>query len=133
MKKYLKKINYLLLLALLLPIRLSAQIMDLTDTTAQSGGYSTGIDKTTGVTYVIGLVARAAISLLGVAFMAYVIYGGFLWLTAAGKDEQIEKAKKIIQEGIIGLIVALSAASIYWFVTGTLVGINQTGSGNAAS
>jgi len=123
MKKYLKKISLSLLAILFLPIKTSAQILDLADQTARSGGYNTSIGANgTGIAFIVGIVARSFISLIGVIFVSYTIYGGYLWMTAAGSDEKVDKSKKIIRDGIIGLILILSAAGIYWFVTNTLVG-----------
>ncbi|MBI4812330.1 hypothetical protein HY798_02705 [Candidatus Falkowbacteria bacterium] len=46
------------------------------------------------------------------------IYGGYTWMTASGNEQQVEKAKGIIKNAVIGLIVVLAAyvvtAFIYW-------------------
>jgi len=54
---------------------------------------------------------------LGVIFLMLMMYGGYRWMIAQGNEEEVEKAKKIIIRGIIGLIVVLSAyAFSYFFV-----------------
>jgi len=63
------------------------------------------------INWVLGIL-----SLLAVIF---VIYGGFVWLTAAGNEEKIEQAKKIIGAAVVGLIVILLAWAIVIFVAGT--------------
>jgi hypothetical protein len=34
-----------------------------------------------------------------------IIYGGYLWMTAGGKEEQVTQAKKWITNSVIGLII----------------------------
>ena len=78
-------------------------------------------DTNTGISGLMGNLTRFVLSFIGVLFMIYVIYGGFLWLTAAGNEEKVTQAKKIIRDGAIGLIVILAAAGIYIFVLSTLL------------
>jgi hypothetical protein len=44
------------------------------------------------------------------------IYAGFLWMTARGKEEQVDKAKRITREVVIGLIIIVLARIITEFV-----------------
>ena len=89
----------------------------LTDQAGSAAGFDTSINEEgTGIARIAGAIVRAFISLLGVLFISYTIYGGFLWMTAAGDQEKVGKAQKIIRSGIIGIIVVLSAVGIYWFV-----------------
>ncbi|MFA5022282.1 MAG: hypothetical protein WC508_04355 [Patescibacteria group bacterium] len=90
---------------------------------AQGAGYDTSGDSSTGLATLLGYVVRVFLSLLGVIFISYTVYGGFLWMTSAGNDEQIKKGKKVITNGVIGLVVVLAAASIYVFLTIALVGL----------
>lgn len=83
-----------------------------------------GLEETVGETSlpkktVSGLTGRiigAALSLVGVIFLALMIYGGILWMTAKGNEEQITKARNIIIAATIGLIIVLSAYAITNFV-----------------
>jgi len=77
----------------------------------------------------IGQIIKGALSLLGVIFMLLVIYGGFLWMTAAGNEEQITKAKNILKASIIGLIIVIGAYAIAFFVVNQIV----TATGYSAS
>lgn len=60
---------------------------------------------------------NVALTVLGTVMLLLVFYAGFLWMTAAGNDDQIGKAKGILSASIIGLIIILSAYSITTFVT----------------
>lgn len=60
----------------------------------------------------VGVIIGALLSFIGVLFMILIIYGGLLWMTARGNDQQVEKAKKLIIQAIIGLVIVLSAYAI---------------------
>lgn len=68
-------------------------------------------------------VLKAAISwalgLLGLAAVSMIIYGGIIWMTAAGVEERINKAKKILEMAIVGLIIILLALAIVILVAGS--------------
>jgi len=71
-----------------------------------------GADTYTEPEQVIGLGINLALGLVGLIFMILMVYGGYLWMTAQGEDEQIKKAQKIIISTIIGLVIVLSAYAI---------------------
>lgn len=58
------------------------------------------------------LLVRSLISLLGTIVFGYYIYGGFLWTTAGGNDEQVSKAQTAIRNATIGLILVMMSYSI---------------------
>jgi len=53
----------------------------------------------------IGLVIKIGLGLLGVAFLLLIIYGGYIWMLAKGNQQEVDKALKIIQNAVIGLII----------------------------
>jgi len=65
---------------------------------------------------IIGVIIGVILSLLGVIFLVLIIYGGFLWMTAAGNEDRVAKAKKIIQNSIVGLIIVIAAYAITVFI-----------------
>jgi cysteine-rich repeat protein len=66
---------------------------------------------------------------VGAIAIAAIVYAGFLYLTAAGNDEQAGKAKKIIIWVVIGIIVIFSAYAI----VNTLLGSSSGGGDNGTS
>jgi len=56
------------------------------------------------------------LSLLGLIAVILIMYGGFVWMTARGSAEQVEKAKKIISRTLIGLAVILLSYLIVYMV-----------------
>ncbi|MFH1430819.1 MAG: hypothetical protein ABIG71_04895 [Candidatus Uhrbacteria bacterium] len=79
-----------------------------------------GITQTRGVEYVVGGVIKAALSIIGVLFFVYMVYAGYLWLTAHGETEPITKAKKILSGAVIGLAITFAAYAITYFVVAAL-------------
>lgn len=69
----------------------------------------------TGIADVIGIVLGSLFILLGVLFIILIIYGGILWMTAGGNEEQVKKAQKYIINAIIGLIIVILANVIVSF------------------
>lgn len=63
----------------------------------------------------VGLIGLL-MTFLGIIAVIIILYGGFVWLTAAGNEERVSKAKKIIVAAIIGLIVILASFLIISFV-----------------
>lgn len=80
--------------------------------------YKSQVDKnpqdilTNRVTDIISLI----LSFLGVIFLAITIYAGFLWMTAQGNDTQIKKAKDLLINAIVGLIIITAAYSLTAFI-----------------
>jgi len=61
-------------------------------------------------------VINAILGLLGVIFLVLTLFAGFLWMTAAGNDDQVGKAKKILTAAIIGIVIIVSSYAITNFV-----------------
>ncbi len=88
-----------------------------------------GTDKiqlTNDIRITLGGIVKGAVSLIGVIFFALTAYAGMLWLTSAGSDEKIGKAKKLLFEGVVGVVITLSAFAITQFVTQRLVNASTT-------
>lgn len=76
---------------------------------------------TKALTATIASVINVAMGLLGMVVVILILAGGFMWMTAAGSDEKITKAKGLIFGGVIGLAIILSAYAIAQFVVGSLI------------
>ena len=57
----------------------------------------------------IGRVINAVLGIVGSLALAMFIYGGFIWMTAAGNKERVEKGKNVLVWATIGLIIIFSA------------------------
>lgn len=69
----------------------------------------------------IASIINVFMGLLGIIAVVIILYGGFIWMTAAGNEERVEKARKMIVAGVIGLAIILSAYAIARFVVNSLV------------
>ncbi|MBI3290907.1 hypothetical protein HYZ76_01335 [Candidatus Falkowbacteria bacterium] len=65
---------------------------------------------------VVADIIRIFLSFLGVVFVVLIIYAGWLWMSSAGNEEKIDKAKRIMTSAFIGLLIVLAAYAITYFV-----------------
>ena len=61
-------------------------------------------------------IINTVLTLLGVVAVVIVLLGGFKWMTAAGNEEKVGEAKKLLGAGIIGLVIILAAWGIATFI-----------------
>ncbi|MBU0731723.1 pilin [Patescibacteria group bacterium] len=66
-----------------------------------------------------------ALGLLGIFSLMLIIWGGFIWMNARGNEEEVKKAKKILEGAIIGLVIILASFGISQYVFENLVNITQ--------
>ena len=53
---------------------------------------------------------------LSLASLVMIIFGGFTWMTAAGNEERIKKAKAILTSAIIGLVIIMLSWALISFI-----------------
>jgi len=91
-------------------------------------GTAAGIQTTSGgLTDIIGKLINIFLGFLGVIFLVLMLYAGFLWMTAQGEEAKVKKAKDMITQAVIGLIIVVAAFAISNFVLASL--LNATGNG----
>ena len=110
MKKVLKNISILAIT--LLP---NVALAQLSAPTTPGGLSSAALGAT------ISNIINAVLALVGVVALGVILYGGFRWMTAAGNEEAVGEAKKIITAGVIGLIIVIIAWAVVSFVISTVV------------
>jgi len=72
---------------------------------------------------------RVGLGVVGIIFFIFILYGGFIWMTAAGSVEKESRARKIIINAVIGLIIMFMALAITTFVMNVLnEAVNGSGS-----
>ncbi|MEK7652932.1 MAG: hypothetical protein AAB358_00390, partial [Patescibacteria group bacterium] len=67
---------------------------------------------------VVGNIVKAMLGMLGVIFLAFIVYAGFLWAIAEGDSSKIQKAKTIIVWSFAGLVICLGAYAITLYILG---------------
>ncbi len=105
---------YLLLFAAA-PILAQTSAGDLLERLREKAGYEEAFEEEESIFIAIGKMINVFLSFLGIVFVVLTIYGGFLWMTAQGNDEQVGQARKIIIRSAIGLAIILAAYAITWF------------------
>ncbi len=88
---------------------------------------ATGFEESATVGSITSTFIKTFLGLLGIIFIILIVYAGYIWMMAQGNEEDIEKAKKIIRNSIIGLIIIIAAYSITYFVFSSLAEINGGG------
>lgn len=95
------------------------------ETAAGTGHAGLKIFSSDNLPGAIGSVIKIILSFLGVFFLILMIYGGYIWMMARGNDQEVQKAKNIIINALIGLVVILSAYAITYTL---MARVNKTGS-----
>lgn len=84
------------------------------------GGKLTGGVGTKQLPEIIGGLINAVLGVLGIILVVYLVWAGFLWMTASGEEEKVKKAKSMIQQAVIGMVIIIAAYAISSFVITTL-------------
>jgi len=121
MKKNYYLINFILILCLslfLIASHTSYAALNFKDTTSltEKGAESSGVARAGDPTALAASIISALLSLVGVVFFILFLYGSIMWMTAAGNDEKVGSAKKIIVSSVIGLAIVSLAYVISFFV-----------------
>lgn len=88
------------------------------EVTAKAAGFGEPKD----LVEIIGAIIGAFLSLLGIIFIVLIIYGGFLWMTSAGNENQVARARLTIQRAIVGVIIIICSYAITAFVFNAVSG-----------
>ncbi len=70
----------------------------------------------------VSTLIGAIVGFVGVIFLVLMIYGGLTWMTAGGNEEKIGKAKKIIVNSTIGIIIVMLSYAITYYIIQTVTG-----------
>jgi hypothetical protein len=85
----------------------------------------TGLEATRGaaglpagrtIPQLAGTIIKSLLGLLGVVFFLLMVYGGFIWMKARGNEKEVERAKNILTDAIIGIVIVAAAYAITVFI-----------------
>ncbi len=117
------------LLALFSSVALAAAIFAPSALAASCGGVETavidcsGVNDTTGspVVAVLALTIQILTGLVGITAIGALIYAGILYSSASGNASQVAKAKELIANTVVGLVLfAGMAVLLNWLIPGGL-------------
>ncbi|MFA5130062.1 MAG: hypothetical protein WC477_04050 [Patescibacteria group bacterium] len=113
--------------ALFVPIALNAQqptgnsFVDKIQQGASVTAEPSGINHVAPLEDMIGNAIKVVLGLVGILLLVYIIYSGFLYMTAGGDEEKIKRANKIIRNCVIGLLILASAYALTTYILKQLV------------
>lgn len=64
-------------------------------------------------------VIQWALGFLGLVAVIMILWGGITWMTSAGNEDKVRKAKDILRAAVIGLVVVLLSWALVAFVFDT--------------
>ena len=70
----------------------------------------------------IGRIINAVLGVVGSIALLMFVYGGLMWMTAAGNEERVKKGGSILTWAAIGLIVIFSAYAIVDLIINKVTG-----------
>ncbi len=76
----------------------------------------------TGLRGIVLTIINFFLTFLGLLAVIMVIYGGFLYVSSAGNEENVNKAKKILLYAVIGIVVII----VSFALVNTLLGAAST-------
>jgi len=94
-------------------------------TAGEAAQYDTSKSELTDAADLVGNIVGAFFALLGIIFLGYTLYGGWIWMTAKGEEQRVTEAKTIIRNATIGIIILVGAYAITFFVLTALEGFNS--------
>lgn len=105
-------LTFIIAVIFLLPIITFAQV-DLNQ--AKDVADNAGLGTISG-TEAIGRIIKIALGFLGLIALVIVMISGFKWMTSNGNEEKIKSAKKMLLNGVIGMIIILFSYVIVNFI-----------------
>lgn len=64
----------------------------------------------------VGRIIGIALSFVGVIFLLLMIYAGIMWMIARGNEQEVSKAKDLLTNAVVGLIIVFAAYALTSFI-----------------
>lgn len=74
---------------------------------------------------IIFSIVSILLSFLGGVSVLFGVYAAFLWMTAGGNEETIGKARTLLLNAVMGLVLILSALLLAIYLETTVAGVNR--------
>jgi hypothetical protein len=82
---------------------------------------------------IVGRIIKVFLGILGVIAICIVLYAGYLWMTAGGNPDQVQKAKDWLRNGFIGLLIILASYSLVTWIVNSIRDAMTDGSVSTSS
>lgn len=114
--------------ALAAPAMVSAQgVFDQAQENVKAVGNSADVGSAADASLpeVVGRLINVLLGFIGILLLIYILYAGFLYMTAGGDEGKVKTATTMIRNAIIGLLIIVAAFAISNFVLGSLINVAQ--------
>jgi len=100
----------------------SYTLMSRLNNIGNEAGFNTNSDEA-DLPLIVGIIISGLLSLLGIVFIILTIYAGYTWMMARGNEEKVLHAGAVLKSALIGLIITLSAWSLWEFIFSRLLNV----------
>jgi cytochrome bd-type quinol oxidase subunit 2 len=76
----------------------------------------------------IGNFISVILGVVGIIFLVLAVYAGVMYMTAGGDPGKVKKAKEILTQSLIGLIIIVAAYALTQFVVDQIIGATSSAS-----
>ncbi len=118
---------FVLALSWTLPVGVRAQSA-LDTAPVDTAATAAGVDGSVDLITLIGRIINVVFGFLGVIMLGYILYAGYLWMSAGGDTKKVDEARNTIRNAIIGMVILVSSFAIVSFIMRQLGGV-ATGDG----
>jgi hypothetical protein len=123
-----KLLSFIFLIGIFL--LLGSEVLAAVDTGINEVGDSIGLSSKSPLQIATDII-NVLMGLMAIGAVSLILWGGFTWMSSNGSEDKIDKAKKILRNGVIGLVIILSSWGIAYFVLSKI--ISSTGNSNGGS
>ncbi|MBI4778983.1 hypothetical protein HY797_00840 [Candidatus Falkowbacteria bacterium] len=106
----------------LMPVKAASWLETVNEGGLNNVGQAYGADAPRDIRMTVVDIIKIVLGFLGIIVVIIILYAGFKWMTAGGNEENVTEAKKMLTNGIIGLIIILSAYALATFIISYMVG-----------
>ena len=96
------------------------RILSTMERIAGGGGYVTD-SATASAPRIVGLIINALLSITGIIFIVLTVFAGYNWMTSEGNYEKIKQSIATLRAAVLGLIITLSAWTLWNFIFDRLI------------
>jgi NADH:ubiquinone oxidoreductase subunit 6 (subunit J) len=91
-----------------------------------------GGDPVVGLSKIISVGLQIFLIVAAVMMLVLLLWGGLDWIASGGEKEKLSKAQNKLFNAVLGMLIIISAFTIFTLITGTVLGnkiIDTSGGG----
>lgn len=112
---------------LALPLSSYAQLKPpASDPNLQAVGTKLGTTASASLPTLVGNMINVILSVMGIVFVLLIVYAGILYMQGGTDEKKIAKAKNLIINAIIGLVIVIAAFAISSFIITQLIAVSAS-------